>query len=505
MGIIGVTNTESGEIIQRLPVSIKLSIGTGPRGDQNFPQKLDHFLLQRKTKRDKDLIWTPAPDLHALYGDEPGHDPDWYVTNGKIKEVGVVLLDDDLENVFPTNYAWFVTSECRCRGELVQIANGGEPQYAMQAIRRTKNHPEGEPWPGTYKYVDGAKKGQPVESCGDGCPDLERGDCKPSGDFRCILDKMPMLGSIARLHTTSYVSVRQLHAGLQQIRKVTGGRLAGIRAMLKVRPERMTYTDAKGKHTTTVYVLSLEISAQDMQKLLENMTETAQLFQQTRKLLGGGRVEVVEDEEPRAREIAAEFYPENQPEEVAVPEKITETQWREMWAISRGNGLNDEAAMKIISSFGFQKSRDVTTDKFDEVCAKLKEPSKSAAPATAPAQSQAEAPPQTASSAPETAAPASTKPARPKGATERAAALVTLLDVTPEQLRDFVAKTCGVKTIKQAPKATLHAVLTAIEKLEGWVGAKNARRIVIGDKGILQLALQQWQDILFAELKTVQK
>jgi hypothetical protein len=48
-----------------------------------------------------------------------------------------------------------------------------------------------------------------------------------------------------------------------------------------------------------------------MQKLIANLTENARLFAETRKLLGsGGKVlEVVEDEQEQAPEVAAEFYP----------------------------------------------------------------------------------------------------------------------------------------------------------------------------------------------------
>jgi hypothetical protein len=48
-----------------------------------------------------------------------------------------------------------------------------------------------------------------------------------------------------------------------------------------------------------------------MRKLIANLTENARLFAETRKLLGsGGKVlEVVEDEQDQAPEVAAEFYP----------------------------------------------------------------------------------------------------------------------------------------------------------------------------------------------------
>ena len=49
-----------------------------------------------------------------------------------------------------------------------------------------------------------------------------------------------------------------------------------------------------------------------MQKLIANLTANAGLFAETRKLLAGGKVlEVVEDEQEQAPELAAEFYPAN--------------------------------------------------------------------------------------------------------------------------------------------------------------------------------------------------
>jgi hypothetical protein len=47
-----------------------------------------------------------------------------------------------------------------------------------------------------------------------------------------------------------------------------------------------------------------------MRKLIANLTENARLIAETRKLLGSGNVlEVIEDEQEQAPEIAAEFYP----------------------------------------------------------------------------------------------------------------------------------------------------------------------------------------------------
>jgi hypothetical protein len=48
-----------------------------------------------------------------------------------------------------------------------------------------------------------------------------------------------------------------------------------------------------------------------MRKLIANLTENTRLFAETRRLLGsdGKVLEVVEDEQEQAPEVAAEFYP----------------------------------------------------------------------------------------------------------------------------------------------------------------------------------------------------
>jgi hypothetical protein len=89
--------------------------------------------------------------------------------------------------------------------------------------------------------------------------------------------------------------------------------LAGITGKLVVRPEEVSYFDRKEKRkkTASIWALSLEVEGDDMRKLIANLTENARLFAETRKLLGsGGKVlEVVEDEQEQAPEVAAEFYP----------------------------------------------------------------------------------------------------------------------------------------------------------------------------------------------------
>lgn len=296
MGILGLTHNEEGIAVQRLPVSIKVAIGEGPdpNDSHSYPKKLDHFVFKRKTMKGKEVVWESDPEVTERYGADA-------------REVGVVFMDDDIENVFRTNLTWWKATERQCWGELVQI----DGAWSMQATRRTEKHPEGEPWPGPYKYTTGDLKGKACEKCGDGCPDLEAGRCKPSADLYFQLDKFPMLGAVCRLHTTSYQSIRQISSGLQQVLQTFGG-LAGVRMMLKVRPAKVKFEDQDGKKkTSTAHILSLELDADDWKKLVANATEMKQLFQSQRKMLGARSVEIVEDDAERAPEIAAEFAPDN--------------------------------------------------------------------------------------------------------------------------------------------------------------------------------------------------
>ncbi|MCL5005922.1 MAG: hypothetical protein M1404_05255 [Acidobacteria bacterium] len=270
--IIGVTHDEDGRVVQRLSVSTKVSIGLPPNGDRNHPTKLDHFVFLRKKKTPRGVEWEPDPELTEHYGAE-------------CRELHIMLIDDDIENVFPSSYAWWTATERKCWGD------------GTSATRRTAEKAGGEPW----------------TPCGSGCPELASGLCKPSGDLRFVLADFPRLGSVCRIHTSSYRSIRQIHSALQEIQTFTGGRLAGITGKLVVRPEEIAYFDRKEKRkkTTSVWVLSLEVEGDDMRKLIANLTENARLFAETRKLLGpaGKVLEVVEEEQEQAPEINGEFYP----------------------------------------------------------------------------------------------------------------------------------------------------------------------------------------------------
>jgi hypothetical protein len=346
MGILGLTHNESGVAFEKLPVTIKVAIGEGPdpSNEKGHPRRLDHFVFKRRTLRGQEAVWVPAADIAQVYGDKP-------------TEIGIVFLHDDPREVLRTEYAFWTTGTCKCHGELVQIANGHGVRFEMQAIRRTKDHPEGEPWPGNYRYLDGPKKGQPVEPCGDGCPELERGDCKPSGDLYFLLEKYPVLGSICRLHTSSYRSIRNLSNGLMQIRRLNGGHLTGVKAILKATPERVSYAGADGtRHTSIAHILSLEIGARDLRTLVATMTEPVRLLEEGRAAFDvsrGAQYVARETEAERAGEIAGEFYPSADPQDASAANDSGEQaeQLARICELAQRIGYNDGKTKMLIGQW----------------------------------------------------------------------------------------------------------------------------------------------------------
>jgi len=366
MAIFGLTVTETGEAIQRLAVTTKVAIGEVKKSQNgaSYPSKLDHFVFLRKSNK---LEWELDPELMKHFGEG-------------CRTFPIILLDDEIENVFRTEYAWWSKTEKKCAGD------------GKKAIRRTEANPDGESW----------------TPCGDECPELDKNICKPSGDLYFILADFPRLGAVCRLHTTSYRSIRQIHSAIEQIRTVTGGRLAGIRCQLVVRPEKAAYFDEKKKQkvSTTIYALNIELSAQGMQKLISTMTENAKLFEQTKKLLGDGRkVEYVVEDEPeveRAPDVKQEFYPAEdiapaepvkQPsrastvktlsdEEVAkaspfnshgngngtAVQLISTEQRKRLYTAITEHGYSNTQAKDILAEFwGLKSSVDIPIEKYDEI------------------------------------------------------------------------------------------------------------------------------------------
>ena len=70
------------------PAAVRIHQGLHrPTGDRNHPTKLDHFVFLRTKKAANRLRWEADPELTRHYG-------------GQCRELHIVLIDDDIENVF---------------------------------------------------------------------------------------------------------------------------------------------------------------------------------------------------------------------------------------------------------------------------------------------------------------------------------------------------------------------------------------------------------------------
>lgn len=273
MPIIGVTHSQQGEVLVRRSVMTKVAIGRGPSKGENYPKKLDHFIFLRKEAGDdKSVEWVDDETMQAHYRKLAGNeDP---------TEIVIILLDDDIDQVFRTEYAWWAQTGKKC---------AGDGEHALREING-----ERKPW----------------ENCANSgkCKEYEDGSCKPSADLYFMLADYPSLGTACRLHTSSYQSVREIYSALVDLKNMMGGRLMGLPVKLFVRPEKNVYhTNGGEKKTGTKWVLGLELRADSLPKLLENVSESAKVFADLRKIMGGRRIEIAEDDHERAREIADEF------------------------------------------------------------------------------------------------------------------------------------------------------------------------------------------------------
>ena len=166
-----------------------------------------------------------------------------------------------------------------------------------------------------------------------------------------------MFGAICRLHTSSYRSVRNLSHGLMQIRRLNGGRLTGIKAILKATPERISYSDRNGtRHTSVAHILSLEIGAKNLRALVANMTEPVRLLGEGRAALDlsrGVQYFARETDAERAEEISGEFYPNGkaaaeEPLEHSIGQSERDEQLARICELARQFGLNDAKTKMLI-------------------------------------------------------------------------------------------------------------------------------------------------------------
>ncbi len=272
MPIVGVTHDQHGAATHRRSVTTKIAIGLPPSGKSEEPQKLDHFVFQKKVKRGTGkktaVVWEIDEEKMVHYGT-------------KCRAVEIILLDNEPDRIFRTEYAWWSDTQKECWG------NGDT------AVRRTADNPRGEAW---------------TPCANDDCIDVGEGRCRPSGDLYFLLADYPAFGTVAKIHTSSYQSIREMYAALQDIRNYANGHLAGLHVRLSVRTEKSVYRDDEGnRQFGTKQVLGLTFISPDPSQDATAGPDEARAGHAALK-----PPEIIDPEEEQAQAIRAEFYPASQ-------------------------------------------------------------------------------------------------------------------------------------------------------------------------------------------------
>lgn len=194
--------------------------GKGSRGDYTRPDKLDHFEVTTTNVIKEGNAENFEPDIQLMRNlidtFEDSHQLDKLALCGgcdRAKEIGfpnglprrmpIVLADDDLAVTFPSAYRWY-------RGRTVFCEGDGE-----QAFRREEKTAEA----GVTSFTDAKEWTGP---CGDTCPDLIAGRCKPNATLNLVAPFQQRVGILYRFSTTSRNSFRSILGGLQWIQDLVG-------------------------------------------------------------------------------------------------------------------------------------------------------------------------------------------------------------------------------------------------------------------------------------------
>ncbi len=251
-----------------------------------LPRKLDHFVI---TTLHRDAAGRLMLDKELMARFTPEG-------NGKLTELPIRLLYDDIDLNFQTRYACYSGNRCICSGD-------GETAQRLQ----------------NGKYLNAPCPCERQEPTYQG-----KDTCKVNGTLSVLLQGVDRIGGVWKFRTTSYNTVQNILSSLALIKTITGGVLAGIPLKMVLSPKTVT-VPTTGQNMV-VYVVSIEFEGSEEQ-LAEIGYETAKtraehrirmedVEAQARKLLAH-QVETPEEQ----KEIQEEFYPEGVNLEEEQPDK----------------------------------------------------------------------------------------------------------------------------------------------------------------------------------------
>jgi len=262
-----------------------------------LPRKDDHFTITTLVRNVSGDLIKDTDLMHELLQDYG--DPD-----GKLRQLPIVLLSDNIEEVMQCSWVWYGGGKCWARSDGQTVTWFGDPK-TMSHI----DQPFEEPWRPEFADLKNP-----------------RGDLlfKLHTVFNCVIaSKESRWGGVYKLRTTSRITGEQLYGSMLHIGNLTGGYLQGLPMRLVVRPIQVA-PDGK---PTTVYVVHCELRGPDLLsvqkealKLVSCRMENVKQLAEYRKLLAAPGHEI---DEVEIAEIQQEFHPEvSQREPIVMPRAI---------------------------------------------------------------------------------------------------------------------------------------------------------------------------------------
>ena len=298
------------------------------QGGRQFaqPRKLDHFLI---TTMQRDAAGRLLPDAGLTARLKP--------ESGKITEIPVRLLYDDIDLNFPTRFACYRGNRCWCSGDGEWAKRIGEGRVDDPTVS-----------PG-YRQAQATEYGRVPCPCERQDPFYQGQDrCKILGTLQVLIEGTDRIGGVWKFRTTSWNTVNAILSSLALIKTITGGPLAGIPLHLVLSPKTVT-VPATGQNMV-VYVVSLEYRGPESKlaelgydiarKRMEHRVKMEQIEAEARRLLLPPQAESPDEQE----EVAQEFYPEAAASEPEAEEKVevippaNETEAPAVQAQQSGNG-----------------------------------------------------------------------------------------------------------------------------------------------------------------------
>jgi hypothetical protein len=156
--------------------------------EYRLPTKIDYFKICKLSKGN-DENYIKDDEIHKKIGEKP-------------KELEIMFIYNDIDKIFPTNYEYYESKKCLCRGD-------GETALTFE--NKEKKCP---------------------------CEKLEQNKCKISGVLNFILKNTDTIGGIMKFRTHGFNSVKNILSSLLFIQNLAKGQLAFLPLFLTLEPKQ---------------------------------------------------------------------------------------------------------------------------------------------------------------------------------------------------------------------------------------------------------------------------